>query len=297
MDWLSLHNLVELPSFLLAQTPSPSPSPSLSSLAQDLEVLKSRVELLQQTNKALSDSLTSQVDFLASGNGALDRSFSSFVDSMKWAVTILGLFGTFLTLAVTWVFKNNLDDARKIAREMIEARVNQQVGALIDAKVDDVKRTLQREQVIVSTLVDYYLPGSGQPDEFYLLQARKFRSVRLLHKLEEMRQDCGDVIVLDLQNWVMASGQRFVDLPEEEREAQAQEQIDALLRILPPSTVVIVYIRLTIKYLFRVTNRYVLPANNPVTLVGNTADGAYVAAAILIMEIPVMQMYCCHPIN
>jgi len=216
---------------------------------------------------------------------------------MKWAVTILGLFGTFLTLAVTWVFKNNLDDARKIAREMIEARVNQQVGALIDAKVDDVKRTLQREQVIVSTLVDYYLPGSGQPDEFYLLQARKFRSVRLLHKLEEMRQDCGDVIVLDLQNWVMASGQRFVDLPEEEREAQAQEQIDALLRILPPSTVVIVYIRLTIKYLFRVTNRYVLPANNPVTLVGNTADGAYVAAAILIMEIPVMQMYCCHPIN
>jgi|GEM_PF-823158 len=297
MDWLSLHNLVELPSFLLAQTPSPSPSPSLSSLAQDLEVLKSRVELLQQTNKALSDSLTSQVNFLASGNGALDRSFSSFVDSMKWAVTILGLFGTFLTLAVTWVFKNNLDDARKIAREMIEARVNQQVGALIDAKVDDVKRTLQREQVIVSTLVDYYLPGSGQPDEFYLLQARKFRSVRLLHKLEEMRQDCGDVIVLDLQNWVMASGQRFVDLPEEEREAQAQEQIDALLRILPPSTVVIVYIRLTIKYLFRVTNRYVLPANNPVTLVGNTADGAYVAAAILIMEIPVMQMYCCHPIN
>lgn len=160
---------------------------------------------------------------------------------------------------------------------MIETRVNQQVGALVDAKVDDVKRTLQREQVVSSTLVDYYLPGSGQPDEFHPLQARKFRNVRLVHEIEDVRQTPGDVIVLDLQNWITTSGQRFIELPEAERETQAQEQLDGLLRVLSSSAVVVVYIRLTIKYLFRVTNRYVLPANNPVTLVGNTADGAYVA--------------------
>ena len=113
--------------------------------------------------------------------------------------------------------------------------------------------------------------------EFYLLQARKFRNVRLFHELEAVRRDPGDVIVLDLQNWVTALGQRFIDLPEGERETLAQEQIDGLLRILSPSIVIVVYVRLTIKYLFGVTERYILPANNPVTLVGNTVDGAYVA--------------------
>ena len=123
MDWLSLPDFTELPS-LLAQTSASSPSPtsgsSVNQLAQEIESLKAKVELLQQTNKTLSDSLTSQISFLAKENEALSRSFSSFVDAMKWAVTVLGVFGTFLTLAVAWVFKNNLDDARKIAREMIE---------------------------------------------------------------------------------------------------------------------------------------------------------------------------------
>jgi hypothetical protein len=281
MDWLFLTHLLELPNALLAQAPPPLPSSasptSIPQLAQEIELLKNKVELLQQTNKALSDSLSSQINFLAKENDALNKSFASFVDAMKWAFTILGLFGTFLTIAVAWVFKNNLDDARRIAREMIETRVSQQVGALVDAKVDDVKRTLQREQVVSSTLVDYYLPNEGHPDEFFLLEARKFRQVRLVHELEQIRRDPGDVIVLDLQNWILASGQRFIELPEAEREAEAEEKIAELLRVLPLSAVVVVYVRITIKYLFRVTNRYVLPANNPVTLVGNTADGAYVA--------------------
>ena len=96
----------------------------------------------------------------------------------------------------------------------------------------------------------------------------------------------GLAAVLDLQNWVLPSGQRFGELPEADREAQAKEQIDGLLEALPLSAVLVVYIRGTIKYLYGIRDglktgleghRYVLPANNPVTLVGNTADGAYVA--------------------
>lgn len=104
MDWLSLPDWTKLSNFLLAQTPSPtanvSSSPPAIPLAQEIETLKTKVDLLQQTNKALSDSLTSQINFLAKENEALNKNFSSFVDAMKWSVIILGAFGTFLTIAV-----------------------------------------------------------------------------------------------------------------------------------------------------------------------------------------------------
>ncbi|MEM7770031.1 MAG: hypothetical protein AAGA75_03270 [Cyanobacteria bacterium P01_E01_bin.6] len=50
-----------------------------------------------------------------------------------------------------------------------------------------------------------------------------------------------------------------------------------MLDQISKSAVLVVYIRGRVQHLNSIGDRYVLPANNPVTLVGNAADGAYVA--------------------
>lgn len=59
---------------------------------------------------------------------------------------------------------------------------------------------------------------------------------------------------------------------------QLQQLVQDLLDTLPEPTVVVVYIRGRLFYLNEVSDRYVIAANNPITLVGNVADGAYVVA-------------------
>lgn len=272
MPWLFV--ALDIGQSVLAQaTP-----PTLQDLAQEIEALKGQVETLQATNQLLSDGLTNQIEFLKQENQALTSSFSQYVDAMKWNLTVLAGLAAILTAVGGWIFKNNLDDAKKVAQEMIDRRVEGQISALVEARVEEVARTLRREQVIGTTRVDYYLPAAEQfPHELRLLRSRRFQKVRPISSLTEMRRSPGDVVVLDVQNWVLPSGQRFMELPDPEREAQAQEQIDALLDVLPLSAVVVVYVRGRIGYLNRISDRYVLPANNPVTLVGTVADGAYVS--------------------
>ncbi|MEM7773952.1 MAG: hypothetical protein AAF327_26055 [Cyanobacteria bacterium P01_A01_bin.37] len=250
---------------------------SLQDLAEQLDMLSNQVDTLRGTNQLLSDSLINQIEFLKQENQALTNSFSKYVDAMKWNLTVLAGLAAVLTAVGGWIFKNNLDDAKKVAREMIDRRVEGQISEMVDARVEEVARTFRREQVISSTYVDYYLPDGPQPpSEFVLLKARKFKDVRFLNSLDAIRRSPDDVVILDLQNWVLPSGQRFIALPETERESQATLQIDGVLDQISESAVLVVYIRGRVQHLNTIGDRYVLPANNPVTLVGNAADGAYV---------------------
>lgn len=87
------------------------------------------------------------------------------------------------------------------------------------------------------------------------------------------------MVVLDLINYRTASGQPFPSLSNDERETVAKPLINRLLALLPPSAVIVVYVNFPpLKAVNQAPgNRYVIAANNPITLVGNTADGAYVA--------------------
>jgi hypothetical protein len=180
---------------------------------------------------------------------------------------------------LAWLFKNNLDDAKKMASQLIQQEVDKRVAVLVDAKIVEVERTFKRERVIGSTNVDYYLPeGDAAPNEFKLLEVRGFQKVRFCPDEGALRRTPANVVVLDLENWLTPTG-RFPTLPEADREAQAKPLIDRLLNILPTSTVLVVYIRIPVKYIFTLPkDRYVPPANNPVSLVGNVADAAYVSA-------------------
>lgn len=155
--------------------------------------------------------------------------------------------------------------------------------------MENVKRTLQQERIIGDTIVNYYLPNANQPpNEFKLLKARGFRDVRFPRDQQQLQSaisatrnfvETADVVILDLENWITPTQQKFSTLAEPEREAAAKDQIDILLTVLPSSTVLVVYIRSVVKYLYSVPrDRYISPANNPVTLIGMVADAAYVVA-------------------
>jgi hypothetical protein len=85
-------------------------------------------------------------------------------------------------------------------------------------------------------------------------------------------------VILDLKNWVMSSGQNFSNLPETEQQAPGKQLLQDLLDVLPEAVVIVVYVRGRLFYLNEIGDRYVIAANNPITLVGNVADGAYVVA-------------------
>jgi hypothetical protein len=273
MDWRSLSNLIEIHSFFLVQSPS---LPPLNSTGADVALLQSQLEFLKQ-------------------------SYSQFVDTVKIIFTILGIAGVIVAYFFGKSFKDFQDAARKDVRDFQEIarrdvqesvqRVRQEAEAqiprlveaevtrLVEAEVANLERTLRREQVIGSTLVDYYLPnGINPPGELRLLQARNFRQVRFRTDLQSIVRSPGDVVILDLKNWVMSSGQNFGDLPETEQQAPGKQLLQDLLDVLPEAVVIVVYVRGRLFYLNEIGDRYVIAANNPVTLVGNVADGAYVVA-------------------
>lgn len=254
--------------------------PTLQNLAQQVNALQNQLDALQDTNQLLSNSLTQQIEFLRKENQDLTNSFTKYVDAMKWNLTVLAGLAAILTAVGGWIFKSNLDDAKKVAQEMINRRVEVQISNLVNQRIEEVSRTIRREQVVGETYVDYCLLGSDRiSSEFNLLKARQFKDLRFLNTLEDVQNEPGNVVVLDLVNYTTPSGQLFSSLTGDDREGAARPLIDRLLQLLPSSTVIVVYVSFPPLKAVNQTpsNRYVIAANNPITLVGNTADGAYVA--------------------
>lgn len=221
-----------------------------------------------QSGAADAELLTKQIDFILKMNSA----FLGF----------LGIIGALLT----WFFKNNLEDARKVAGDMVRKELDERIKTLVKDEFDYWERTVQPERLVGETLVDYFLPEATQDrhdiSELRLLELRGFRKpVRFCTASSRLRSLRGDVTILDLQNWQTAAG-AFVGLPDDQKEAKAAEMVNHLLNdILSDSAVLIVYFRGYINSLNRIQppseNQYLLVANNPVTLIGHAANGAYVA--------------------
>ena len=279
--WIA--NSLHWPSELIAQTPPASaPAPPPISSSTDIELLKSQLEFLKQSQ-------------------------SQFIDAMKIIFTVLGIAGVLVSYFFGKSFKDFQDSARRDvkdfqefsrgevqaaiqrvqqeAKDQIPRLVETEVGDLVRYEVGVIKRSLRREQVIGSTIIDYLLPnGTDEPKEVELLRARQFKRVnfcpdlRSLQSAQQSRRSPFDVVILDLVHHITDTGQDFATLQGQDREDVAQPLLDSLLNILPPSTVIIVYVEFPpLKAVNTApSDRYVIAANNPITLVGNAADGAYV---------------------
>ena len=262
MDWHPIVDPTHLWHTLLAQT-----APLLSN--PEIELLRKQLDFINNENTQLAADFAKKLEVISQANKDLNESFKTFVDTMKFVLIIFGFLGA----VIAFIFGKNLDDAKKVARDAIRQEVDLNVSTLVQIEMENVKRTLQKERIIGDTIVNYYLPNVLQPpNEFKLLQARGFRDVRFAKDQQQLQRSSADVVILDLENWITT-------LPESDREPAAQTQIDLLLSLLPRSTVLVVYVRTVVKYLYMVSyDRYISPANNPITLIGMVADAAYVVA-------------------
>jgi hypothetical protein len=254
MEYLCFSDLLHIQGSLLAQasvlaTPSPTPNAS-SSIPMNLAELQL---------------LKSQLEFLKDSNVRLSTSFSQFIEAMKFVLVALGVLGG----VIVYIFGKNLDDAKTLATQAIQQKVEGHVSSLVQVEVENLKRSLDRERIISEVFVDYYLPKNlDTPSEVKLLKARGFKEVRCHKNLQSLMSVRSDIVVLDLEHAIVPKS--------DDLEQQAKLFIDDLLNILSPSSVVIIYIRGYVKYINTLTERYVIAANNPITLVGNVTDGAYV---------------------
>lgn len=219
-----------------------------------------------QAGQLESEVLAKQLEFILKMNSA----FLGF----------LGIIGALLT----WFFKNNLEDAKEVASKMVREELDQHIRERIKDEFRYWEMSARTERVIGQTLVNYYLPnGPKEPREFFLIKNRGFRQVLFCSRLEEVRRSSADVVILDVQNWKTDKGERIVKLEKgrliEDSERLVKEQIDFLNAMLSEHTVLVVYIRGNVGYLYdpKFESLYVLPANNQVTLLSHATNGAYVS--------------------
>ncbi|MEH2056858.1 MAG: hypothetical protein V7K97_12025 [Nostoc sp.] len=268
MDWLPSIDLPHLWDLVISQTPTPIPTSSPLSAPtknfNDIELLKSQLEFLKATN------------------GQLGESFNRFVAAMQFTLVVFAFLGGFLAFAVG----KNLDDAKKVASQLINREVENKIADLVQSEVESVKRSLQRERVIGSTTVDYYLPSDDptEPNDCKLLRTRGFAKVRFWHQKRKPKKPVGDIFVLDLINSRLLEGQDFAGLSKDDarnkREEKVKNQIDLALNWLDKATVLVIYIdgfSEEVKNLAARVDYYYVAANTSVTLIGIVADSAYVA--------------------
>ena len=230
-----------------------------------------------QAGQVESEVLAKQLEFILKMNSA----FLGF----------LGITGALLT----WFFKNNLEDAKKVAREIVRQELHEHIEPLIQEEVQYLERTLQVEQIVGRTSVCYYLASNGEdkPIEYNLLEARGF-NIHFWNKGRQPRRRLGDVLVLDISN----SPENIAYL-ESENESEQQKQLFTELEELVGVTlndlldrslkgrvpVIVIYVRPGRKRIQSIDNlktefpkiKYYTSANTPVALMGWVVDSAYVA--------------------
>jgi hypothetical protein len=209
--------------------------------------------------------------------------------------TIFLSFLAFLGGILTWFFKSNLDDARKMAGQMVHQQLSEHIEPLIKAEANNILRSLRTEQIISNTVVDYHVPAAiGQPPlEYGLLQGRGFLDVRFWHPEQKPQGRWGSVLVIDFVNCDLL---RLPELasPDDEvrkigyqkRDQLVNEVIQGLVELRIGRPILVVYVRPGMGRIGAIdqltTNfpediKYYSSANTPVALMGAVVDSAYVA--------------------
>jgi hypothetical protein len=256
MDWLPLLDPTHFLEFILAQTSTSIPKPTA---IPEVELLKSQLQFIKDMNVA----------------------FLGF----------LGVVGALLT----WIFNKNLEDAKRVAREMVRQELTNHLTPLVQAEAETVMRSLRVEQVIGDTVVDYCLPASDDtPTEYKILKERGFLDVRLWNGKKKPNKRLGSVVVLDLVN-----SQLLMNIPGLtdrddavkkaaliQREAIINEKISEIVDLKSGRAPVwVIYVRPgvgRIEAIDKLTDTYpeikfYTSANTPVALMGAVVDSSYVA--------------------
>ncbi|BAU12543.1 unknown protein [Leptolyngbya sp. NIES-3755] len=148
----------------------------------------------------------------------------------------------------------------------------------VEREVNNVRRVLDRERIIGSAVVDYYLPSGGtEPIGKKLLGERGFDQVRFWNRdtLGTLpNSQFADVIVLDLINSQVFPPQ----VTQQEKEAIVESHIKKVKPLLASYSALVFYVKGgRIDVIDNSGLRYYIPANGAVALIGAVSDSAYVA--------------------
>jgi len=263
MNWIFSLNFHHLGDWWVAQTPQPP---------AEVELLKQQLDFLKAENARLGADFADKLKFIAEDNKNLSDRFSQFVTTMQFVLVLFGVIAG----AGAYFLGKSLEDAKKLIKQQVEIQIADQIRQEVNARIEVVKRSLQREEVIGNILVDYLLADSKScPDEVDLLKTRQFKDVAWLTNVNQLKQSQGDIVVLDLMNWQESNRQDFDKLPEEIQQ-QGKALCDRVLRMMPISSTLVLYVRGRFPL---PSDQSVVAANTPITLVGMVADAAYVVYA------------------
>lgn len=230
-----------------------------------------------QAGQIESEILSKQIEFILKMNSA----FLGF----------LGIIGALLT----WFFKNSLEDAKKVTREIVRSELIEHIQPLIQEESNYLGRLLKTEQVIGDISVYYYVASksSEKPIEYNLLNARGF-NVKFFDRSNKPKRQLGDVLVLDVSN----TDENITYLKAEDKSQEQEATFQALGKLVEASLddliadktgknmpVIVVYVRPGKRRLTLIDNlkteftevKYYTSANTPVALMGWVVDSAYVA--------------------
>ena len=230
-----------------------------------------------KTTNLEAEVLAKQLEFILKMNSAF--------------LAFLGIIGVLLT----WFFKNSLEDAKKVAKDIVRQELIERINPLLDHEVRTLEKTLKIEQIIGDTSLHYYLSAvdTQYPAEYNLLTSRGFRT-QFFNKIELPKKRLGDVLAIDISN-----SPENMNYLKTENDSNSQkiafqkleDLVDATLDDLISNRsrgrmpVIIVYVRPGKNRIKAIDNlktdfpsvKYYTSANTPVALMGAAIDSAYVA--------------------
>lgn len=259
--------------WLFAQTPQPSPPPTSTISPEGQEILK-RLDGLQkeavqlkQENKQLTES---QVQLFQTTTAQMTASYDYFVNMINTQFTIV----TVLTAIIALVAGGTLWEIRKKIKDLVEQQVAKSIAEQINKSRQIVERSLEREEVIDRTIVDYILPTDAPvteaTKECQILRKRGFQEVRFCSRLQELAPQTHKIVILDFVN-------------ENFQNEDIIRIVEEVSNILSNKSVLVIYINRRVDGLdnfFTDKQIYYTPANNAITLIGRVVDAAQTAYAL-----------------
>ena len=270
MDWFSLMDPIAWMHPIVLQTPTPKVNAS-----PDVELLKSQLEFLKADHARLAADFSERMKQLTAQSTSVGDDFKTYLNY------IFGLIAAATGFA-TWLGWQSLEQAKASIKTTIDRQLSQAVADTIDYKVQMIRRSLDREGVISTVLVDYLLLGSlAEPKECDLLRFRGFQNLKFCNGIDDLRRKSVDIVILDLENWKPNGVSLGSFMPQnQEQQDKGSKPVQDVLATMPKRSIMIVYVRGTLRILndLQPPGR-VIPANSPVTLLGNAAEAAYVTSA------------------
>jgi hypothetical protein len=191
MDWFPHIDLSIFPHFL-SQTPTPQPKVLIS---PEVELLKSQLEFLKADHARLAADFAERMKQLTAQSNSVGDDFKTYLNY------VFGLI-VFVTGFAGWFGWQSLEQAKKTIQTSIDQKLSLALADTIDRRMQMVRRSLDRESVVSTVLVDYLLLDNlTAPAEYNLLGFRGFQNLKFCSQIEDLRKRHVDIVILDLENW------------------------------------------------------------------------------------------------